>query len=126
MGEHLFEYAVVRVVPRVERGEFVNIGVVVYCRAVGFLAMRTHLDTARLCMLCATLDMDELHEHVQAFERICRGDASAGPIASYDIAERFRWLTAVRSTIVQCSDVHSGLCSDPAATLDHLFATLVL
>jgi len=122
----LFEYAVIRVVPRVEREEFLNVGVILWCSAEKFLQVRISLDEARLELLCAKLDMDELRQYVQSFERICQGGPDAGPIGKLPPVERFRWLTATRSTIVQCSRVHPGLSPDACQMLDRLYAQLVL
>jgi len=123
---HLFEYAVIRVVPCVERQEFLNVGVIVYCRGQCFLQTRFALNEARLKAFSAKLDLDELTGRLQAFERICAGKAEGGPIGKLAIAERFRWLTATRSTVVQTSPVHPGLCTNAAETLDKLFEQLVL
>ncbi len=122
---HLFEYAVIRIVPRVEREEFINVGVIVYCRAQGFLRTLFRLDENRLRAFSGELDSAELHERLQTFERICAGRQAGGPIGQLSIAERFRWLTATRSTVVQTSAVHPGLCTDADETLTHLFAQLV-
>ncbi|UYZ64208.1 DUF3037 domain-containing protein [Hymenobacter weizhouensis] len=124
--KHVFEYAVVRVVPRVEREEFLNVGVVLYCRAQGFLQCRFAAPDARLRAFAGpTLDLDELTARLHAFERICQGRRTGGPIGQLGLAERFRWLTAQRSTVVQTSPVHPGLCEDAAATLERLYAQLV-
>jgi hypothetical protein len=120
-----FAYAIVRVVPRVDRGERFNAGVVLYCRQRQFLAARTHLDEARLRALDPDADAEQVRAHLQAIERIAAGDPDAGPIAALDRSERFGWLVAPSSTIIQPSRVHTGLCEDPQATLDHLFETLV-
>ncbi|OGX85709.1 hypothetical protein BEN47_14545 [Hymenobacter lapidarius] len=122
---HLFEYAVLRVVPRVEREEFLNVGVVLYCRALGFLQTRYKLPEAKLQAVAPGLDVAEVLERLQAFERICQGRAAGGTIGQFGMAERFRWLTATRSTIVQTSPVHPGLCADAAETLARLYAQLV-
>jgi hypothetical protein len=124
--EHLFEYAVIRVVPRVEREEFLNIGVILYCAKQKFLQAMYLLDEARLHAFAAGLDIAELKEHICSIERICLGDKAAGPIGKLDIASRFRWLTATRSTIVQTSKVHPGFCVDAMETLERLFAQLVV
>lgn len=121
-----FEYAVLRAVPRVEREEFVNIGVVLFCKSLRFLEMRSHLDEARLRTLHDAADVRAVSEALRSFERIVRGEKGAGPIALLDRPERFRWLTAVRSTVLQTSRVHPGLCTDPATALEKLFAELVL
>ena len=122
---HVFEYAVLRVVPRVEREEFLNAGVILLCRAQGFLRCRYLVPAARLHAFGAAPDPDELAARLLAFARICQGRQAGGPIGQLGLAERFRWLTAQRSTVVQTSPVHPGLCHDPAATLDRLFAALV-
>jgi hypothetical protein len=122
---HLFEYAVIRVVPRVEREEFMNVGVILYCPAQGFLQTRFVLTPTRLLTLCADLDIAELTDRLLAFERICAGRATGGPIGQLPVASRFRWLTATRSTTVQTSPVHPGLCADAQATLERLFGQLV-
>ncbi|QMW03575.1 DUF3037 domain-containing protein [Spirosoma foliorum] len=123
---HLFEYAVIRVMPRVDREEFLNVGVIVYCRSQGFLQVKFALNEHRLRAFSAELDMQELADRLSAFERICAGRAQGGPIGKLPIAERFRWLTATRSTVVQTSPVHPGLCTDAGETLVRLFAQLVL
>jgi hypothetical protein len=123
--KHLFEYAVLRVVPRVEREEFLNVGIIVYCRSLGFLQTRFELPEARLLALAPDLDLEEIAARLQAFERICQGRATGGTIGQLPIAERFRWLTATRSTVVQSSPVHPGLCADAAETLARLHAQLV-
>jgi len=121
----VFQYAIVRVVPRVERGESLNVGVILLCRPRRFLGARIHLDQARLGAFAPDLDHQLLRPHLEAVERIARGDPAAGPIARLGLAERFHWLVAPASTIIQPSEVHTGLCEDPAAELDHLMATLV-
>lgn len=125
-GNHLFEYAVIRVVPRVEREEFLNVGVVLYCRQLKFLRMMYALDEARLRAFCSTLDIPELQTYLAAFEKICSGEKDGGPIAKLDVASRFRWLTAMRSTVVQTSRVHPGLSGDPQGALTRLYEQLVL
>ncbi|GAB3986143.1 DUF3037 domain-containing protein [Spirosoma daeguense] len=124
--KHLFEYAVIRVVPSVERQEFLNVGVIMYCRSQGFLQTRWVLNEDRLQAFSAKLDIAELQARLSAFERICAGKKEGGPIGKLSIAERFRWLTSTRSTVVQPSPVHPGLCVDATATLESLFAQLVL
>ena len=123
--KHLFEYAVISVVPRVEREEFLNIGVILFCAKEQFLQARYLLDTAKLQAFSSDLDIAELKEHVCAMERICTGDKEAGPIGKLDIASRFRWLTATRSTVLQTSKVHPGLCMDAQETLNCLYDQLV-
>ena len=120
-----FQYALVRVVPRVERGECLNAGVVLFCRRRAFLGARVGLDEAALAALAPDCDPAEVRPHLEAVERIAAGDAAGGPIAALAPSERFHWLTAPASTIVQPSPVHTGLTDDPAAELEHLFARLV-
>jgi hypothetical protein len=121
----LFEYAVIRIVPRVEREEFLNTGVILYCAKKKFLQSISYLDTKRLDAFCSETDQAELQRHLDAIQRICVGDSTAGQIAKLDIAGRFRWLTATRSTVVQTSKVHPGFCHDPQLTLQLLFSRLV-
>ena len=123
---HLFEYAVVRVVPKVEREEFLNVGVILYCSKLNFLEVMYTLDEERLRIFCTQIDKQELLQNLQSVERICKGDDHAGPIGNLDIAARFRWLTATRSTIIQTSKVHPGFCIYPAETLTRLYTQLVL
>jgi hypothetical protein len=123
-----FEYAIVRVVPNVERGEFLNTGVILFCREQGFLAARVVLDAARLRALAPTVDTaarSAIATHLAAIPRIAAGEPDAGPLARLSQPERFHWLVAPRSTMIQISEVHSGLCHDPAAALDRLFDELV-
>ncbi|RDV16042.1 DUF3037 domain-containing protein [Pontibacter diazotrophicus] len=123
--KHLFEYAVIRVVPCVEREEFMNVGVIVYCASQGFLQTMYKLNENRLRAFSPNLDMQELQERLRAFERICAGRREGGAIGQLPIASRFRWLAATRSTIVQTSPVHPGLCIAPQETLARLYAQLV-
>jgi hypothetical protein len=119
-----FDYAVLRVVPRVDREEFINAGIIVYCAEQPFLGARVHFDQGRLKALWPTLDLELVRQHLEAVPRICSGDPSAGPIARLTPRERFHWLVAPRSTIIQVSPVHSGLCDRPADALDRLFRQL--
>jgi len=120
-----FQYAIVRVVPRVERGECLNVGIVLLCRPRRYLDARIALDEARLAAFAPDLDPGLIRPYLEAIERIARGDPTAGPIARLGLAERFHWLVAPASTMIQPSEVHTGLCLDPAAELEHLVATLV-
>ena len=122
---HNFEYAIIRVVPQVEREEFINVGVILYCRQQRFLEMKFTLNEERLLSLNPKANAEEIRLHLQAYEQITKGNAEAGPIAALDIASRFRWLTAKRSTVVQSSSVHTGLCKEPHTTLQHLHEQLV-
>ena len=124
--KHLFEYAVIRIVPRVEREEFLNVGVVLYCADEKFLQMKFELNKERLLAFAPKLNMVQVNEYLCAFRQICVGDLDAGPIATLPIAERFRWLTATRSTVLQTSVVHPGLCIDAYETLMRLYNKLVL
>lgn len=121
----LFEYAVIRIVPRPEREEFVNVGVMLYCPDKKFLGMRAHLPESKLLALDPNLILEEVRKHLQAFEEICCGKNPDSPIAQLDNASRFRWLTATRSTIMQTSKVHPGLCKDPEMTLEKLMGDLM-
>jgi hypothetical protein len=109
-----FDYAAIRVVPRVDRQEFINAGVVVFCLEKNYLAACVHLDEARLKALWPETDVKLVREHLEAIPRICAGDAAGGPVASLSQRERFHWLISPRSTIIQPSPVHSGLCESPA------------
>jgi hypothetical protein len=120
-----FQYAIVRVVPRVERGECVNAGVVLFCRPRRFLGARVELDEARLRALAPEVDLDAVHAHLDALRRIAAGDHAAGAIAALPASERFHWLVAPSSTIIQCSAVHTGLTDDPEDELERLMAQLV-
>ena len=124
--KHLFEYAVIRVMPYVEREEFLNVGVIVYCSAQCFLQTVFELNEERLRAFSDGVDIVELEERLRTFERICTGGAEGGTIGKLPIASRFRWLTATRSTVVQTSPVHPGLCADARETLARLYAQLVL
>ena len=123
---HLFEYAVIRVVPRVEREEFFNVGVILYSRNQNFLQSLFNLDKLKLQTFSGKLDIEEVKEHLLSFERICNGTGDSGPIGHLDMASRFRWLTATRSTVVQTSKVHPGFCNNPAEAIQKLFTQLVL
>jgi hypothetical protein len=120
-----FQYAIWRVVPDLERGEALNAGVVVFCRRRGFLAARAELDEARLRALAPGADAEGVRRHLDGLVRVAAGDPRAGAIAALPQSERFGWLTAASSTIVQPSPIHTGLCDDPQALLDRLFARLV-
>lgn len=124
--QHLFEYAVIRVVPKVEREEFFNAGVILFCSSQKFLQCKIDLKQERLRAFCSETDLDELMTFLASFEKISAGGIDAGPIGVLPIAERFRWLTATRSTVVQTSKVHPGLCDDPLQMLNSLYQQLVL
>ena len=120
-----YDYAVIRVVPRVERGEFLNVGAILFCRTLRYLEARIELDPARLLALAPSLDVAAVERHLAAIPTLCAGGRAAGPFASMTISERFHWLVAPRSAMVQTSPVHSGLCIDPASALERLLETLV-
>ena len=121
-----FEYALLRVVPRPERGEFVNAGVVLYCPALRFLGARVHLDSERLRALDPKLDPEAVLAHLEAVRTVCAGGQGAGPIGLLPLGERFGWLVAPRSTVVQPSPVHTGLADDPEKALEHFVRVMVL
>ncbi len=122
---NLFEYALLRVVPRVERGEFINAGVVLYCPSVKFLDARVHLDPERLLALDATLDPHAVLAHLEAARLVCAGGPEAGAIGLMPPGKRFGWLVAPRSTVVQPSPVHTGFTGDPEHALEHLLRVMV-
>jgi hypothetical protein len=125
MDQVEFAYAVLRVVPRVERGERFNAGVVLFCRRRGFLAARVELDERRLAALAPDADGAAVRSHLEALARIAAGDPAGGSVAALEPSERFGWLVAPSSTVIQPSPAHTGLCDDPGAMLDRLFAELV-
>ena len=120
-----YDYAVVRVVPKVDREEFINAGVIVSCPDLSFLEARIQLDESRLLALDPNIDLELVKKHLASIPKICRGGADAGSIGQLPQRQRFHWLVAPRSTIIQTSPVHTGRCGDPAAALEHLLATMV-
>ncbi|GHD74749.1 hypothetical protein GCM10007164_25800 [Luteimonas padinae] len=120
-----YDYAVIRVVPRVERGEFMNVGVIVSCEKTGYLKAAVELDEARLRALDPRVDLATLRRHLQAMQRICAGGPDAGPIGLLPQRARFHWLTARRSAIIQTSTVHMGRCGDMDAIVEHLMERMV-
>jgi hypothetical protein len=125
LGQRPFSYALLRIVPRIERGERLNAGVVVFCREYDYLAVRAEVDQARLGALAPGLDPAPLRAHLEALGRVAAGERGAGALATLSASERFGWLVAPSSTMIQPSEVHTGLTANPQATLDHLFETLV-
>ena len=125
-AKHLYEYAVVRLVPKVEREEFMNVGVVLYCAEQRFLQVLFCIDEHRISAFAPKLNIADIEATLNSLKRICEGAKDAGPIGAYALPERFRWLTATRSTIVQTSGVHPGLCHDANEKLQSLYAQLVL
>jgi hypothetical protein len=121
-----YSYAIVRVVPRVERGEFLNVGAVLFAREAAYLAARLALDPARLQALAPGVDLAPIERHLCVFAAIAAGEPVGGPLAALPPAERFHWLTAPRSTVIQTSPIHEGTTADPAATLESLLVAFVL
>ena len=122
---HSFDYAIVRVVPRVEREEFINVGVILCCRAAAFLMARFDIDRERLAAFAPGLNLEDVQAHLDAMQLICEGGDGAGPIGKLPPRARFDWLVAPRSTIIQTSPVHTGLCADPRRAVEHLLQTMV-
>jgi hypothetical protein len=125
-GKHLFEYAVIRVLPKVEREEFINVGIILFSKRAKYIRMMYKLDEKRLDSFSTELDMDLLGEALKSFEKICNGSKDGGVIAQLEIPERFRWLTAVRSSCIQTSRPHPGYSDNLDATVEKLFSELVL
>jgi len=125
LDHYSYDYAIIRVVPRVEREEFLNVGVILSCPAKDFLEARIELDEQRLTALDSTLDLESIRSHLAVIPAICAGGEQAGPIGQLSQRERFHWLIAPRSTVIQTSAAHSGSCTDPTAALEHLIETMV-
>lgn len=123
---HLYEYAVIRVVPRVEREEFVNIGIILFCKRSKFIKVLFHLDAPKIQSLSADFDVEQLECNLTSLQKIAEGTKDGGPIAEMDIPSRFRWLTAIRSSAIQTSRPHPGLSRDLDLTIQRLFSELVL
>lgn len=125
-GKHLYEYAVIRIVPQVEREEFLNVGVILYAKQSRFIEMKYHLNEKKLEVFCPKLDTEQVRKNLEAFKAISNADKSGGPIAQMDAASRFRWLTATRSSVIQTSKTHPGFSENLEKTLQCLFEDLVL
>lgn len=121
-----YEYAIIRLVPKVEREEFFNIGVILYSKAKKFLEIKYHIDLQKLNSFSCEKNFEELNAYLKAWEMVCKGEASGGIIGTLDAIDRFRWLTASRSTIIQSSTTHTGLCKDPQKELEAIFKACVL
>ncbi|MBD0824369.1 DUF3037 domain-containing protein [Aestuariibaculum marinum] len=121
-----FEYAIIRLVPKVERGEFFNIGAIVYAKQKKFLGVKYHIDNSKLEAFCKDVDVDLINKYLEAWKLVCEGKSAGGRIGALELPDRFHWLTASRSTIIQSSEVHSGLCKDPEQTLEEIFEKFVL
>lgn len=125
-GKHLYEYAVIRVLPKVEREEFINVGIILFSKRARYIRMKYILNEDKLKAFSSEIDMELLRNTLSSFEKICNGDRHAGVIATFEIPERFRWLTAVRSSCIQTSRPHPGYADDLEQTVDKLFSELVL
>ena len=121
-----YEYAIIRIVPKVEREEFMNVGVILFSKRKKYLDIKYHLDEKRLLAFSETIDIDWIRKYLDAWKLVCAGNAESGKIGSLDIAVRYRWLTANRSSIIQSSNTHPGLCEEPAKVLADLFQRYVL
>jgi len=124
--KHLYEYAVIRVVPRVEREEFLNVGVILFCKKAKFIKMLFVIEEAKIKLFSSELNLEQLQLNLDSFQKIAQGVKNGGPIAQFEMPERFRWLTALRSSVIQTSRPHSGLSSDLEKTAKHLFEEMVL
>lgn len=124
--KHLYEYAVIRVVPKVEREEFINIGLMLFCKQQKYLRIDYRIPSEKIKSLCPDFDVEQLEENLESFTKICSGKKEGGPIGTFEIAERFRWLTAVRSSSIQTSRPHPGFSSDLDKTFEKLYTELVL
>jgi hypothetical protein len=124
--QHVYEYAVIRVVPRVEREEFVNVGIILFSKKARFIRAKYYLNVEKLQLFSDELDIGQLEQNLQSFTKICDGSKEGGPIAEQELPERFRWLTAVRSSAIQTSRPHPGLTTDLEKTVERLFEELVL
>ena len=124
--KHLYEYAVIRVVPRVEREEFLNVGIILFCKKAKFIKVLCAINEVKLQPFLGELDLEQLHLNLEAFGKVGHGEKSGGPIAQFDIPSRFRWLTAIRSSAIQTSRPHPGFCDDLEQTVQRLFEEMVL
>lgn len=124
--KHLYEYAVIRVVPRVEREEFLNVGIIVFCKRAKFIKMLYTVEESKLQLFSSELDIEQLQLNLESFQKIAHGAKNGGPIAQFELSERFRWLTALRSSAIQTSRPHSGFSTDLEQTAQRLFEEMVL
>lgn len=124
--KHLYEYAVIRVLPKVEREEFLNVGIILFSKSAQYIDVRFSINEHKLLMLSDELDIEQLQQNLESFQKIALGDKNGGPIAQLDIPSRFRWLTAVRSSVIQTSRPHPGFCANLDRTIERLFTELVL
>lgn len=123
--KHTYKYAVIRFLPRVEREEFFNVGVILFCKRLKYLDVQFHVNTDILKAFSSEIDVETITEYLNSWKLICEGKANGGPIAELDMSEKFGWLAACRSTIIQSSETHAGLCIDPEKTMDELFEMYV-
>ena len=124
--KHLYEYAVIRVVPRVEREEFLNVGIILFCKRAKFIKMLYAIDQSKMQLFSSELDLEQLQLNMESFQKIAHGAKNGGPIAQFELSERFRWLTALRSSAIQTSRPHSGFSTDLEQTAQRLFEEMVL
>ena len=124
--KHLYEYAVIRVVPRVEREEFLNVGIILFCKRAKFIKMLFTIEKSKIEMLCSEFDVDQFQLNLESFQKIAHGVKNGGPIAQFELSERFRWLTALRSSAIQTSRPHSGFSTNLDETAQRLFEEMVL
>ena len=124
--QHLYDYAVIRVMPKVEREEFINIGLMMYCKRQKYLRINYQIHTEKILLISPEFDVEQLKINLESFKKICSGKKEGGPIAAFEIAERFRWLTAIKSSSIQTSRTHSGFSKDLDVTFDRLYGELVL
>ena len=124
--KYTFEYAIIRIVPKVEREEFFNVGVILFCKRKKFLGIKYHIDPEKLKVFCSDVDLSVFEDYLKAWELICKGTPTGGKIGAMEVSDRFRWLSACRSTIIQSSKTHPGLTDDPQSTLEELFQKQVL
>lgn len=125
-GRFLYEYAVIRLVPRVEREEFLNVGIILFCKDLNYLGCKYQINTEKLKLFSCELEAADFEENLSAFQKICAGSKDGGPVAQWPTADRFRWLTAQRSSSLQTSRPHNGFSENPEKTLERLFVELVL
>ena len=124
--KHLYEYAVIRVVPKVEREEFLNVGIILFCKRAKFIKMLYAIDQSKMQLFSSELDLEQLQLNMESFQKIAHGAKNGGPIAQFELSERFRWLTALRSSAIQTSRPHSGFSTDLEQTAQRLFEEMVL
>ena len=124
--KYTFEYAIIRIVPKVEREEIFNVGVILFCKRKKFLGIKYYIDPEKLKVFCAEVDLSVLIDYLKAWELVCQGTPDSGKIGAMEVSDRFRWLSACRSTIIQSSKTHPGLSQDPQQTLEDIFEKQVL